>query len=252
MKPKTQAAIHAHALTEYPRECCGVIIVKWGRERYVPCRNTAALPEEHFVLCPEDYAAADDAGTITAIVHSHPDVPARPSQADLVKCAASELPWVIVSVMPGPVVADTAMIKPAGYQADYVSREWTHGVLDCWALCRDWYQREFGISLPDPPRADGWWNDGHTSLYSDEAMGSAGFERVLDMATIRRGDLILMQIRSRNLVPNHAAIYLGDGQMLHHMHSRLSSRDTYGGYWHEVTRSIWRLRSVSTTSSKGT
>jgi proteasome lid subunit RPN8/RPN11 len=242
MNPKTQIAAHEHAIDEYPRESCGLVVVKKGRERYVRCRNLAATPAEHFVLSPEDYAAADDDGEITAIVHSHPDVPARPSEADLVGCERSELPWVIVSVMPGPVVADTHVIEPTGYQAPLVGRTWTHGVLDCWALCRDWYRHDVGVQLPDPSRADDWWNDGVSDLYGSAAMADAGFHRI-DLADLKRGDLILMQIRSKNLVPNHAAIYLGDGLILHHLHGRLSSRDVYGGYWQEVTRSAWRLTS---------
>lgn len=240
MKPRTQLAIHGHAMETYPRECCGVIVVRRGRERYIRCENLAAAPEEHFRLSPNDLAQAEDQGEVTAIVHSHPNVPARPSEADRVGCERSELPWVIVSVMPGPVVVDTQVIEPTGYEAPLVGREWAHGVLDCWALCRDWYARERGIMLPDPAREDGWWNDGQSDLYGDAPMAGAGFRKI-DLADIAEGDLILMQIRSKNLVPNHAAIYIGDGHILHHLHGRLSSRDVYGGYWQEVTRSVWRL-----------
>jgi len=250
MTPETQADLHAHALQEYPRECCGLVIVRKGRERYVPCRNVATTPDEHFILSPEDYAAADDEGEVTAIAHSHPDVPARPSQADRVGCEASELPWVIVSVMQGedgPVIADTQVIAPEGFKAPLVGREWAHGVLDCWALCRDWYAEERGAVLPDPVRQDGWWDDGQSDLYGDEAMGAAGFSKI-SPADLQKGDLILMQIRAKNLVPNHAAIYLGDGLILQHLHGRLSSRDVYGGYWQEVTRSVWRLSTRSTES----
>jgi proteasome lid subunit RPN8/RPN11 len=243
MKSKTEADFHAHALAEYPRECCGVVVIRKGRERYVPCRNLAATPDEHFILSPEDFAGADDQGEVVAIAHSHPDVPARPSQADLVGCEASTLPWAIVSVMPGPdgpAVTDMQVIEPTGYEAPLVGREWAHGVLDCWALCRDWYARERGVQLPDPTRRDGWWDDGQSDLYADSAMAAVGFKKIA-AEELSAGDLILMQIRSRNLVPNHAAIYLGDGLILHHMDGRLSSRDVYGGYWAEVTRSAWRL-----------
>lgn len=251
MKPNTEKAIHAHAIEAYPREACGVIVVRRGRERYLACQNLAATPDEHFVLSPRDLAEAEDQGEVTAIVHSHPNVPARPSEADRVGCERSELPWVIVSVMPGessPEVADTQVIEPNGYEAPLVGRSWAHGVLDCWALCRDWYARERGAQLPDPTRTDGWWDDGVSDLYGDSAMEAAGFRKV-DLKEIAVGDLILMQIRAKNLVPNHAAIYIGDGQILHHLDGRLSSRDVYGGYWQEVTRSVWRLRSTATPTS---
>lgn len=247
MTPETRAAIHGHALADYPSESCGLVVVRKGRERYMPCRNVAADPKAHFVLCPQDYAMADDAGEIVAIVHSHPDVPARPSEADLVQCEASGIPWIIVSVMPGascPVVTDTHIVEPTGYKAPLVGRSWSHGTLDCWALVRDWYAMERGVSLPDPYRADDWWNDGHSDLYGDRAMESAGFFRI-DLESVIAGDVILMQIRAANLVPNHAAIYLGDGLILHHLYGRLSSRDVFGGYWQEVTRSVWRHASSS-------
>ncbi|KAF1045600.1 C40 family peptidase [Xylophilus sp.] len=242
MTPETEAAIHAHAVAEYPRECCGVIVVRKGRERYIACRNVATTPQDHFVLSPADFAAAEDEGEITSIVHSHPDVPARPSEGDRVACERSGLPWVIVSVMAGdagPAPADTQVIEPTGYEAPLVGRQWAHGVLDCWALVRDWYARERGVELPDPPRADGWWNDGVSALYNDRVLRDANLVPV-GADALAPGDVILMQIRSGNQVPNHAAVYLGDGQILHHLHGRLSSRDIYGGYWQEVTRSVWR------------
>ena len=242
----TLEAIEAHAVAEYPREACGLIVVVKGRERYWPCRNLSATPAEHFRLDPDDYAAAEDAGEITAIVHSHPDEAARPSEADRVSCEASGLPWLIVAVHGGQL-AGRAQIEPCGYRAPLVGRTWAHGTLDCWALCRDWYAQEWVIELPSPPRADGWWDDGHSDLYAEPALEAVGFRTIgrsgsIDLADLQLGDLILMQIRARNGVPNHAAIYLGDGLMLHHLHGRLSSRDVFGGYWLENTRRVMRLQ----------
>lgn len=79
MRQKTIQDILSHAAKEYPRECCGVIAQKSRVERYFPCRNLAAEPTEQFHLSPEDYAAAEDWGTITGIVHSHPDATTQPS-----------------------------------------------------------------------------------------------------------------------------------------------------------------------------
>jgi len=242
--PETLAAIHEHALAEYPREACGLVVIVKGKERYWPCRNIAATPSEHFVMHRDDQTDAEDAGEIVALVHSHPDVPSRPSEGDRVGCEASGLPWLIVSVMPGPVIAEQTQIAPSGYRAPLVGRSFHHGILDCWSLCRDWYAQEMGVQLPNPVRPDYWWDDGRSDLYSAEALRAAGFAAV-SLADIQRGDLILMQIRSRNLVPNHAGIYLGDGLILHHMHGRLSSRDVFGGYWLENTRAVMRYTGVT-------
>jgi cell wall-associated NlpC family hydrolase len=115
-------------------------------------------------------------------------------------------------------------------------------VLDCYQLIVDWYAQERGVTLPQFARADEWWNDGKSDLYT-EGFPLAGFTKLPEGAALQAGDVILMQIRARNGVPNHAAIYLGDGLILHHLHGRLSSRDVYGGMWAENTRAVVRHRS---------
>lgn len=241
MKQETIAAINAHAESEYPRECCGLVIVTKGREKYIPCRNAAA-GTEHFILPAEDYAEAETQGEIIAVVHSHPDVSSAPSQADKVACEASGLAWHIVRVdqMDGvPVAGEMVMIEPVGYVAPLVGRTFSHGVLDCYQLIVDWYKQERNITLKQFPRADDWWNDGSSDLYT-EGFPQAGFAAIENGEQPEIGDVILMQIRSNNGVPNHAGIYIGHGLMLHHLYGRLSSRDIYGGYFQEVTTKIIR------------
>ena len=72
----------------------------------------------------------------------------EPSQADRVACEATALPWFIVSFPSG----HWTELRPQGYAAPLVGREWSHGVLDCYSLIRDWYAQERGIDLPDFPR----------------------------------------------------------------------------------------------------
>lgn len=248
-------AIAAHAAAEHPRECCGVIIKAGRRRQYVPCDNLATTPSEHFVLDPKGWAAAEDLGKVLAIVHSHPDVPARPSMADRVSCELHGLPWVIMSWPEG----DVATIEPEGYRAPLAGRDYAHGVLDCWALCRDWYAREWGLELPNYERRDGWWEEGE-SLY-EKHYKAAGFYPV-GLADARRGDMLVMQI-GRAVHPNHAAIYLGSDWSLasepeapalggagpffiHHPYERLSSREVFGGPWLERTRLVLRHREAKT------
>ena len=152
MRKKTLQAIRDHGVAAYPLECCGLVLKAGRREWYQPCRNTAASAE-HFVMSAEDYAAAEESGDIVAVVHSHPDAPAAPSEADRVACEASGLPWYIVAVEKsenGDVVAgEIRGFAPEGYRAPLLGRQFAHGVLDCYTLVRDWYARERDIVLPD-------------------------------------------------------------------------------------------------------
>lgn len=239
MQPQTELSFKAHAVAEYPREACGVVAVIKGREQFLPCRNLSNEANDSFQLDPADYAAAEDLGEIIAIAHSHPDMSSRASMCDLTSCETTNLPWYIVSVSSDNEAAevragDVNRIAPAGYVAPLVGRQFYHGVLDCYTLIRDWYKQELSIELPDYHRESEWWEKG-ADLYMDNIV-SADCRPII--GTPQRGDIILMQVRAK--VANHAAVYLGDGEMLHHLYGRLSSRDVYGGYWAEVTRVILR------------
>lgn len=230
-------AAEQHAVTEAPREACGLVVIIKGRERYWPCRNLA-VGTDQFVLDPVDYAAADKAGDIMTVVHSHPSTPAEPSQADRVSCEASGLPWLVYGVQAGR----WAYLEPSGYQAPLVGRQWSHGVLDCYSLIRDWFRIERGLKLPDFDRRDEWWLAGG-NLYL-ENFRAAGFAEI-DPADIQPGDGILMRVMSP--VPNHGAVYLGDNRILHHVQGRLSCRDNYTEFWRQRTTQVVRHENDCTT-----
>lgn len=74
-------------------------------------------------------------------------------------------------------------------------------------------------------------------MYVDN-LPNEGFKPI-PVEDVQPGDLILMQLGSP--LPNHAAIYLGDQIILHHVQNRLSSRDVYGkGYYAKNTVSGYR------------
>lgn len=229
-----QQQILDHAKAEFPRESCGLVAVVKGRRRYFPCRNIAETPDEHFILDSLDYAAIEDKGEIVAVIHSHPTTNHNPSQADRVACEKSGLPWHIVN----PQTERWGYCEPAGFELPYVGREFSFGIVDCYSLCRDWYRKEFGLELRDYDRRDKFWLRGE-NLYLDN-FASEGF-REIPIEELQYGDLILMQLESP--LPNHAAIYLGDQLILHHLQGRLSSRDIYGGYYLKSTAKALRHES---------
>ena len=86
-----------HAKNEVPRESVGLLLNIKGKQKYFPCRNLSLTDHQCFILDPEDYVKADNLGTVTAVVHSHPINPPTPSQADLIGCEQSGLEWHIVN-----------------------------------------------------------------------------------------------------------------------------------------------------------
>lgn len=240
MTPENKQEILEHAMREYnnnvnPREACGVLYIEKGKEKYMPCKNIATA-QINFILDPMDYAKAESRGSVVAIVHSHFNQSAKPSQGDLKACEASGLPWHIVSVP-----SETWHYwEPSGYKAPLLGREYLHGVLDCYSLIQDWYKLKRGITLPPFEREELWWEKGQD--YYMRNFESFGFHKI-DPKTVKEGDVIIMQI-GKTKVANHAAIYLEGDIILHHMIDRLSSRDAYGdsngGYWRKCTVAVVR------------
>lgn len=223
-----------HAAKEQPRECCGVAVIVKGRLRYWQCKNISTHNEQ-FEMDPLDYAKAEDAGEVVGICHSHVFAPPAPSDADKVMCEHSGVPWLIVNYPTGT----HALIEPSGYVAPLVGRQYSYGVLDCYQVVADYYKQELGIVLPDFKSQDGWWLRGENH-YLDN-FEKNGFVLIPQGSQIKKHDGLLMQVASP--VPNHAAVYIGDGLILQHVYGRLSSRDVYGGYWQKNTTHVVRHRS---------
>lgn len=56
------------------------------------------------------------------------------------------------------------------------------------------------------------------------------------------GDMIMMRVQAP--VTNHAAIYLGDNIMVHHMFGNLSARVPYGKYYRDRTVRVVRRKEL--------
>lgn len=238
-----KAAIIDHAKAEHPRESCGVIV---GKE-YIPCKNIAA-DDAQFEIDPMDLVGAEKKGGIRAYVHSHPDGSTEPSMPDRVQMNLHGLPWVIANG------SEMAIHEPDGYQAPLLGREYHHGLMDCYTLVRDYYQRELGITLNDYERQDCWWESKDSKpLYVDN-FKKEGF---VEVDTIQKHDLILARLGRTEHI-NHALVFIGDGELksertedvigdclvLHHPYGRDSIREIYGEAWQRRAAMIIRHKSL--------
>ena len=232
----TKAKALVHAKEQAPRESVGLAYIVKGRERYFPCKNQAEEPELHFCLDPSDYLKCEQQGEIVAVIHSHPTAKPTPSEADKVACERNNLPWFIVN----PNTEEWGYYEPSGFKLPYVGRQWAHGIIDCYTLWKDWYKGELNIEMSEYNRQDDWWHKGE-NLYLDNFKNEG--MREVKIEDVQYGDILLMNIESP--VPNHAAIYLGESIILHHVTNRLSSRDVYkrGGYYYKMTAKVLRHES---------
>ncbi|MGY3575275.1 C40 family peptidase [Bradyrhizobium sp. USDA 4504] len=98
-------AAKAHARSEFPKESCGFI----ASDLYVACENKAKDPLTNFEIDDDRYDRACIAGTIQAVVHSHPRGPAAASEWDIAQQHAAGLPWIILARENGRSVSVVVM-----------------------------------------------------------------------------------------------------------------------------------------------
>jgi len=210
-----------HARRDSPNEACGLVVARGNKVRLVPGRNLAEDPKFDFDLDPQAWLEVRDDEEVVGMYHSHTNGGPEPSMADRSSCELHGVPWHIVTPEGGYM-----RIEPSGFRAPYRGRPYVYGVHDCFSLIRDWYEWEWGVLMPNYTRQPEFWKKGE-SLYEDH-YAECGF-RLVEDGSVERGDLFFIQYRSD--VPNHSAIYMGDGSILHHVGGRLSSIDPWSGYW---------------------
>ena len=225
---KLKFEILYYCQTAEPNEACGFVILSYqtSNPAFLPCQNVAADPLNFFEISPEEQIEAEKLGWIEAIVHSHPNGEPVLSLADRQVFAHTDCDWLLVC-------DDKLQRFPK--IAPLVGRTFEHGKTDCYTLFKDFYFLA-GLDMGEFNRPDEWWHNGQ-NLYLDNLEGQ-GFKRLDSQETLQISDVILMQVGAN--VPNHAGIYLGEQQVLHHSPKRLSKRDLYDGYWLKHTHSIWR------------
>lgn len=112
----------------------------------------------------------------------------------------------------------------------YCGIEFEEGWQDCYTLAKTFYDEILGVSLRDYARPTYWYLlpdfDFFEKLFERE-----GFSTVSTNANdVRIGDALLMGM-GRTEVANHVAIYVGRGQILHHLTGQKSRLEAYSPRW---------------------
>lgn len=205
-----------HATQQYPNECCGLIV----DGAYIACKNIADDPAETFRISHDDWQPAD------VVVHSHPKGQRYLSGADRAAQHKMRCDWWLA------VNADQWELIKYRYAPLLRGRTFNYGTHDCYGLIEDAYML-CGIKLMAYERK------GEAQEIEDNAFivnfPKAGFYQV-ELDAMQPGDVILTSIRGN---ANHASIYLGDEQVLHHPYGGLSRREGFCEVWHKAMHSVW-------------
>lgn len=225
IEDKVRDWIRATAMMYRTEEMCGVVIrTQDFRTRFLPMENVSENSKETFEISQKDWVDAESLGEIIAVVHSHPNGEPFLSGADRQMQIQTGLPWIL---------AVGRRLKQFRCCPHLRGRVFEYGKADCGALIRDAFML-MGFDLPDHMRGD--IDDDAEHEYLRKHFERVGFVRVSD--GLRGGDVILTSYGGH---ANHAALYLGDGQILHHAYNQLSRREPFNQWWAERIDSVWRL-----------
>ena len=222
-----------HAKKDAPHEACGLLAIYKGKEKYFHCKNLAEDPEDQFIIDPDDWVKAEDAGEIVAVFHSHPNSPPFPSQADLVSFEYLDLPFYIVT----PEPEQWNYFEPSGYKKGLIGREWVWDIQDCWSLITDWYKEKRNIEIRHWKRPKSPEEFAENPLF-EYGLPKVGFTEIDDSVELEVGDVLLMDSYKNTL--SHVDLYIGDQTIFHHCAKRLSCRETYDQKYIECTKKRYR------------
>ena len=102
-----EQALH-HAKTSLPDESCGLVIEVDNKQQYFPCKNISIEGANSFTIDPEDWAKAEETGTVLHICHSHPNGDLTASEEDIKNCNFLGLSWFIFN----PIDDECIELKP--------------------------------------------------------------------------------------------------------------------------------------------
>ena len=237
-------AARAHAIKEYPREACGLVVMVGRKASYFPCNNIATKTDssptgahEEFIIDPRSRADAEDLGRIIGVVHSHPDSSATASDADRAECARSGVPWLIFSWPQGEYVE----IMPE--RLSLRGRPFILGSSDCWTLIKD-YHAANGVIMRNHEVDYQWWNAEDPNYKRDDFYDSLPpAEGFIEVSEITAGCMITMYIGDTQ-VANHAGVILPNGEILHHLYNQLSCSTIFGRFYRDRMAKIWRHKDL--------
>lgn len=216
------AAMKEHALAAHPAPACGAVFGAADAARYRPVEDAADPSRLGFRLDPDTPGLAPGGdGPLQAVVVSHPDPSGgervdplllTPSEPQMITQEGFAVPFGVVPCT-GTMALDPFWFGDQCPIPPLVGRPFRHGVTDCYAIIRDWYRLERNVVLPEFPRDWNWWTvEGGRDLY-EHGFGKAGFRRATE-EELGQGDVVLFRIKAK--VPNHGAVLLNSGWMIHH------------------------------------
>ncbi|WP_224654029.1 NlpC/P60 family protein [Pectobacterium versatile] len=219
-----------HITDSAPDMICGVLSPDDNNSGFKPCVNASPTPEQGAIIDADFLRTLRYSHEITHVICSVPDSLSHDVSDYQAMSDRDGLPYLLVL---WPSLQSLTIFPQT--EPDYENRPYIYGQYDCYSLIRDYLLREKGIALNDYPR-EVYSLDSEKNIFEVQAP-EEGFVKIED-TSLQSGDILVFNLPSTRL--QHSAVYIGDGQMLHHLPPGLSCREAYSEKWKKRTSSVWR------------
>ncbi|WP_392435877.1 NlpC/P60 family protein (plasmid) [Yersinia sp. HM-2024] len=197
---------------------------------FKPCINVSPTPEKRAIIDSDSLQTLRDSHKITHIICSVPDALSNDLAYYQKMSDRDGLPYLLICC---PSQQCLTIIPQTEF--GYENRPYNYGQYDCYSLVRDYLLKEKGVALNDYPR-EAYSGGSGTNIFEVQA-STEGFIKVEDVS-LQSGDVLIFNLPSTSLQP--AAVYIGNGQMLHHLSPGQSCQETYNENWKKRISSVWR------------
>lgn len=216
-------------------EVCGFI----ADNQVISCKNTAEDPSQNFKLSTRDttklLSFPKDA---VWVYHSHPAhcIPDF-SKEDIIFLDEAQLKGLLISLPTGNTrFYDPKEIKP------YEDRSWADAYQNCYTLARDFYLKEYGLSLGryylnsiEASNASEW------DLFSRNAEQEGFIPVEVNRRFLQKGDILGFTISPAKNINHIAVVWSSErNEILHHPGNQNSRIEQYRPAYERYVTAAWR------------
>lgn len=217
-------------------ESCGFLYVTFTNVGFMPCENIAANKMEYFEISKEDYFNCLKLGNIVGIFHSHTArLTTGFTQDDMDTAEEMEVPIYLYHL------GDKSFKEyiPPSYNVNLEGQMFIFGQQDCFSLVRHYYRQKHQIFISDYDRDEHYLHQADNRILDN--FSNEGFVDIKIAGLPQKEDVFVFS-NTRD-IPQHFAIFMGQGRVLHHPLGSLSKYDPFNGSWMRKCKLILRHES---------
>ena len=208
-------SIKSHALEESPLECCGLVLDNNESSSTFRCENVSEKPTGHFSIKPSDYLKASRKGTIKAVYHSHNSDNEKFSTNDKLNSQTHQLHYFLYNTKKNTF----SFFDYSKNKTLFYARIFRIGTSDCYTVIKEHYA-ELGINLSGENKLGDDWHEKNPHLITElfnlnKNNPDLPIVELPPSTKLQEHDVIVFEF-VKGKGPNHVAVYLGNGSVLHH------------------------------------